>query len=162
MLDALAYWGNHIYSLLLLRSSCRTAEWCDRHGTKDDIDVAIPRNYCSSFVSCGVHNALIAPTRSGSGFTPSAVYISSNNGISRVLMIHFPELKISPFLCAHEVSEVVIVLLFSSTIHSGARYRSARMPYSQSSGVRIPLCYRFVDWAFSFSQLMPQLTQLFK
>ena len=27
---------------------------------------------------------------------------------------------------------------------------------------RIPLCYRFEDWAFSFSPLMPLLTQLYK
>ena len=36
------------------------------------------------------------------------------------------------------------------------------MPDSQSSepGFESPLCYRFEDWAFSFSPLTPQLTCL--
>ena len=42
-------------------------------------------------------NALIASTLSGSGLTASAVYTNPKNGISFVLMMHFPELNTSPF-----------------------------------------------------------------
>ena len=35
-------------------------------------------------------------------------------------------------------------------------------PAIKSARVRIPLCYRFEDWAFSFSTLTPLFTQLYK
>ena len=41
-----------------------------------------------------------------------------------------------------------------SAVNAGLAIKWAR--------VRIPLCYRFEDWAFSFSPLTPQLTQLYE
>ena len=37
-----------------------------------------------------------------------------------------------------------------------------RRTRNQVSAGSNPLCYRLEDWAFSFSPLMPQLTQLYK
>ena len=47
----------------------------------------------------------------------------------------------------------------------GTRWLSGRTADLQSRepGFEFPLCYRFEDWAFSFSpQSMPQFTQLYK
>ena len=64
----------------------------------------------------------------------------------------------------NKVLELVSKLVVHSSIRSELNGSSAVECRTRNlvSPVRIPLCYRFEDWAFSFSSLTPLLVQLYK
>ena len=76
--------------------------------------------------------------------------------IEKKLLVYFLVIKsenVTSF-CPHLCSTIAVVEHGSSAIECRTR--------NQVSRVRIPLCYRFEDWAFSFSPLTPQMTQLYE
>ena len=54
-----------------------------------------------------------------------------------------------------------LLRVYVSVMERGSSVVECRTRNQVSPGSN-PLCYRFEDWAFSFSPLTPQLTQLYK
>ena len=61
----------------------------------------------------------------------------------------------------HTLTQQLSVLILYHVVQRGSSVVECRSR-NQMSPVRIPLCYRFEDWAFSFSPLTPLFTQLYK
>ena len=75
------------------------------------------------------------------------------------------DLVMNPVTCQYE-SLFIETVMHDHKVIIGVMERGSsvveRRTLNQVSRVRIPLCYPFGDWVFSFSPLSPLLTQLYK